>query len=77
MQGVGYRAACARRARAAGVGGWVRNLPDGRVEAAFEGRPAAVDGVVAWCHDGPGYAHVERVRVVAEDPVGETTFRII
>jgi len=75
VQGVGYRAACARRARAAGVGGWVRNLPDGTVEAVFEGPAASVDALVTWCHDGPAYAHVDRVRVVEEDPVGDVTFR--
>jgi acylphosphatase len=76
VQGVGFRAGCARQARVAGVGGWVRNLSDGRVEAVFEGSRASVDALVRWCHDGPGYAHVDRVHVHVEDPIGETTFKV-
>ena len=76
VQGVGYRASCAREARARGVAGVVRNLPDGRVEAVFEGTPDAVAAVVAWCERGPTFAHVDRVQVVEENPLGETGFRI-
>jgi acylphosphatase len=47
VQGVGFRASCAARARTAGVGGMVRNLADGRVEAVFEGAAASVDALVA------------------------------
>jgi acylphosphatase len=76
VQGVGYRASCATRARAFGVGGTVRNLPDGRVEAVFEGTEEAVAALVAWCEHGPKYAQVSRVHVVEEEPTGEATFRI-
>jgi acylphosphatase len=76
VQGVGYRASCAQRARAAGVGGLVRNLPDGGVEAVFEGPRATVDGLVDWCRHGPAYAHVDRLQIVDEEPVGETQFRV-
>jgi acylphosphatase len=76
VQGVGYRMACARRAQEAGVGGMVRNLPDGRVEAVFEGPPDSVDALVAWCERGPSYAAVHRVHVYDEPPLGETVFRI-
>ena len=76
VQGVGYRATCARLAQAAGVGGTVRNLPDGRVEAVFEGTPESVDALVAWCEHGPAFAHVRRVGVVEEQPRGETVFRV-
>jgi acylphosphatase len=76
VQGVGFRASCARRARDAGLRGWVRNLPDGRVEAVFEGEPAAVDALVAWCGHGPAYAHVDQVQVVEEQPAGEPAFRV-
>ncbi len=75
VQGVGFRASCAQRARAAGVGGMVRNLPDGRVEAVFEGPAVSVDALVAWCGRGPSFAHVERVVVTPEEPQGETAFR--
>ena len=74
VQGVGYRASCAQRARAAGLGGLVHNLPDGRVEAVFEGPPESVDELVAWCERGPVSARVQRVRVVDEQPRGETVF---
>jgi acylphosphatase len=77
VQGVGYRAACAAQARAFGVAGTVRNLPDGRVEAVFEGAPEAVAAVVTWCERGPGHAHVRRVEVFDEDPRGDTAFRIV
>jgi acylphosphatase len=76
VQGVGYRVSCARRAQAAGLGGTVRNLPDGRVEAVFEGPSDSVDALVAWCEHGPSSAHVRRVRVVEEYPLGETVFRV-
>lgn len=73
---MGYRASCAAQARAFGVAGSVRNLPDGRVEAVFEGEPDAVAAVVAWCERGPSYAHVTSVNAFDENPVGETTFRV-
>jgi acylphosphatase len=76
VQGVFYRADCARRARDHGLSGFVRNLPDGRVEAAFEGPSEAVDGMVAWCRTGPPLAAVEFVDVVEETPQGETRFRV-
>jgi acylphosphatase len=76
VQGVWFRESCRDQALAAGVGGWVRNLADGRVEVALEGPPAAVDEVVAWCHRGPRRARVEAVEVVDEAPVGERGFRV-
>ena len=77
VHGVLYRASCARLARGLGLTGYVRNLPDGRVEAAFEGPDAAVDEMVAWSGVGPDLANVDRLDVVAEDPLGETGFRVI
>ncbi|MGH2636348.1 MAG: acylphosphatase [Actinomycetota bacterium] len=76
VQGVFYRATCARLARQAGVGGFVRNLSDGRVEAAFEGPDGTVDCLVAWCRVGPDLARVEDVELVSEEPVGEVAFRV-
>lgn len=75
VQGVGYRAACARRARTAGVAGSVRNRHDGTVEAVFEGSDAAVCAMVAWCRSGPHWAHVAEVRVSEETPTGDERFR--
>jgi acylphosphatase len=76
VQGVFYRATCARLARGLGLTGYVRNLPDGRVEAAFEGSDAAVDEMVQWSRIGPDLANVDRLDVVVEDPSGETGFRV-
>jgi acylphosphatase len=76
VQGVFYRATCARLARDAGVAGHVRNLPDGRVEAVFEGREDDVERLVAWCRTGPEMARVDDVEIVAEQPVGDREFRV-
>jgi len=67
VQGVGFRASCAYHAQRLGVTGWVRNLPDGGVEAVLEGREAAVEAVTEWCRQGPRGARVADVRVVDED----------
>jgi acylphosphatase len=76
VQGVGFRANCARRARAAGVAGSVTNLPDGRVEATFEGPPDVVEALVDWCARGPTSALVRRVQVSDLPPTGAPDFRI-
>ena len=76
VQAVGYRASCHHRASAAGLGGWVRNLPDGRVEAAFEGPVASVEALVSWCREGPPFARVTAVAVSDEPLTGETRFVI-
>lgn len=76
VQGVFYRATCARLARERGLSGFVRNMPDGRVEAAFEGRDDDVDAMIEWCRHGPELARVETMEVSAQQPIGETTFRV-
>jgi acylphosphatase len=76
VQGVGYRATCARLAQAAGVGGTVRNLPDGRVEAVLEGPPEEVHALVDWAHRGPDAATVTEVAVREERPEGLGGFAI-
>jgi acylphosphatase len=76
VQGVGYRVACAREAAAMGLTGQVRNLPDGRVEAVFEGPPSQVDALVAWCRRGPRSALVREVRVSDEAVTGRSGFAI-
>ena len=76
VQGVWFRGACQEQAHALGVTGWVRNAYDGRVEAVFEGPEAAVDRMVAWCHDGPRHAEVTRVDVQVETPTGEPGFHV-
>ncbi|TSD09626.1 acylphosphatase [Haloglomus irregulare] len=76
VQGVTYRATTRRTARDRGVDGWVRNRPDGRVEAVFEGPPDAVEGMLDYCHEGPSRARVEDVQVEYEPPEGATGFEI-
>lgn len=71
VQGVWYRQSTVERAQALGLSGWVRNLPDGRVEVVAEGAPDAVDQLVAFCHEGPPLARVEGVELAAETPTGE------
>jgi len=70
VQGVFFRGATERRARALGVAGWVRNRPDGSVEAVFEGARHAVEAALAFCREGPPGAHVDRVDVSVEAPEG-------
>ena len=76
MQGVFFRAETRDRARSLGLAGWVRNAPDGTVEAVFEGGDERVDSIVDWCRRGPSGARVEDVDVVWEDPSGEHGFSI-
>jgi acylphosphatase len=76
VQGVGFRWAVEREAQRRGVAGWVRNLSDGRVEARFEGEDAAVDGVVAFCREGPDTARVQSVGVTDVEPEGSAGFRV-
>lgn len=77
VQGVWFRDTCAEEAKRLGLSGWVRNLPDMRVEAVFEGDEHAVDTAVAWCKVGPPHAHVTGVDVRDETPYGETSFDIL
>jgi acylphosphatase len=76
VQGVFFRAACRRLAERHGVSGWVRNLPDGTVEAVFEGPAADVRRLVDWSRTGPRSAVVEDVQVAAEQPEGLHGFQI-
>ena len=59
-----------------GVAGWVRNRPDGAVEAVFEGDPEAVDQLVEFCRGGPSRAEVTSVEVVEEEPEGLSGFEL-
>ncbi len=76
VQGVGFRDSTRQVAEQLHLGGWVRNLADGRVEATFEGPAAAVARAVAWCEGGPPGARVADVEVEREEPLGEATFRV-
>ena len=72
-----FRDTCRRQARRLGLGGWVRNTPDGDVEAVFEGEAEAVDEMVAWCRRGPAHALVANVEVADERPCGDQAFRVV
>ena len=76
VQGVGFRWACREEADRVGVAGFVRNLPDGRVEAAFEGTDDAVEAMVSWCRTGPGWGRVTAVEEFDEAPTGAAGFLI-
>jgi acylphosphatase len=63
VQGVFFRASAAEEARRLGLHGWIRNLPDGRVEAEAEGERAALERFVEFCRRGPPAAQVGDVEV--------------
>jgi acylphosphatase len=71
VQAVGFRYGTRREAGRLGLSGWVRNLPDGRVEALFEGNPDAVEEMLRWCEHGPPGARVEDVSVERGQTAGE------
>jgi acylphosphatase len=71
VQGVYFRQKTKQQAESFGVNGWVRNLPDGRVEAVFEGEEQAVKALVDYCRHGPSYARVTNVDVLRESYRGE------
>ena len=66
VQGVFYRAHTQAKARELGLTGWVRNLPDGRVEILAEGEEEKLKALKEWCHEGPPLAVVTDVEVVEE-----------
>jgi len=77
VQGVFFRAFTQQVASSLGLRGWVRNLPDGRVEALFEGERAVVEEALAQCRRGPPAARVDAVDVAWEEGGGEPDgFRI-
>jgi acylphosphatase len=77
VQGVAFRAHTREAARALGVTGWVRNLPDGSVEAIAEGEPKPLEDFIAWCRKGPRSARVAGVAIEWQDANGEfATFDI-
>jgi acylphosphatase len=71
VQGVFFRTETKYTADSHGVKGWVRNLPDGRVEAVFEGEEEAVKALIEFCKRGPPGARVTSVDLMWEDFIGE------
>jgi acylphosphatase len=77
VQGVFFRVETRDRARSLGLAGWVRNCPDGSVEAVFEGDPERVESMVDWMRRGPSRASIEHVDVAWEEPAGEQGFAVV
>lgn len=78
VQGVGFRAACEAEARALGLVGWVKNLPDGSVEVVAEGPEEALAALADWCRRGPRGARVLGVELDREirPPAGTRGFTV-
>lgn len=70
VQGVGYRHGTYLRANALQLSGWVKNLPDGRVEAVFEGPRDILQEMLAWCHQGPPLSNVRAVDETWKEAAG-------
>ncbi|WP_201304914.1 acylphosphatase [Streptomyces sp. GS7] len=77
VQGVFFRDTCRQTALEYGVSGWVRNLPDGNVEAVFEGDEDRVAQLVDWAHQGPPSAAVAKVEVRDEEPGRLSGFEVL
>jgi len=71
VQGVFFRDSTRRRAEGLDLAGWVKNLPDGRVEAVFEGPSEKVRQMLRWCEEGPRHASVEDVDTDFENAGGD------
>ena len=76
VQGVGYRSFVKERASEFGIAGWVKNLPDGRVEAVFEGTPVGIAQMLTACRQGPPGSTVEGVEEREESEEGMRGFVI-
>jgi acylphosphatase len=70
VQGVFFRAFTRKEAHRLGLSGFVRNRPDGTVEAVAEGPRHALEQFVLWCHHGPQLSRVDRVEVSWEPHAG-------
>ncbi len=71
VQGVFFRDSARREVLKLGIGGWVRNLEDGRVEAVFEGEKEKVEEMVKWVKMGPIFARVDKIEVEQQEYRGE------
>lgn len=73
VQGVYFRDYAQKEARELGLSGWVRNRPDGSVEAVLEGETEKIEQMLAWLHIGSPQAEVREVQVTEEQPLGDKT----
>jgi acylphosphatase len=76
VQGVGFRWSTRARARDLHLVGWVRNLPDGSVEAWLEGKPDDVESMLTWLEDGSAPGRVDSVEVVEGEASGAGPFEV-
>jgi acylphosphatase len=76
VQGVGFRWYAREHAEQLGLAGWVRNMPDGRVELWLEGNEKSVEAMLVWLERGPPAAHVKNVEVVERACEGLTAFAV-
>jgi len=76
VQGVWFRASTKQKADELGLNGWVRNTPDGCVEAVFEGEEELVEKMINWCGHGPPMARVENIKVKKQQTIGFNDFSI-
>lgn len=76
VQGVAFRWTTVDEARALGLAGWVRNLPDGRVETRLEGEPGALERMLIWLREGPPAARVRGIEVRPVEPEGVLGFEM-
>ncbi|MBK6947767.1 MAG: acylphosphatase [Haliscomenobacter sp.] len=74
VQGVFYRKSAQIHALSLNLKGWVRNLPDGSVEAEIEGGPEACQAMIQWCRQGPPMAQIRDVAVEEIPVCGDTQF---
>ncbi|MCS6797081.1 MAG: acylphosphatase [Myxococcota bacterium] len=78
VQGVYFRASAQREARQLGLTGWIKNRPDGSVEALVEGEEDDVKAFLAWAQHGPSTARVDKVETHWRSYTGEfSEFRIV
>jgi len=76
VQGVGFRYSARLEADRTGVAGWIRNRPDGAVEAEIEGDEASVQAMLDWLATGPPGARVTGIETTEVEPAGDRGFRV-
>jgi len=77
VQGVGFRYFVMREAQALGLAGWVRNLPDGRVEVLAAGEPGSIDALEGRLWHGPPHARVSEIEGKQGEPPAVAEFRVL
>jgi len=76
VQGVFFRIFTQKKAKSLGLSGWAKNLPDGRVEAVFEGEPKMIKQMLNWCDQGSPASQVDKIERLEEEPEGLERFEI-